>query len=46
MRTVFWAQAAASVYTVSAAVRQVEWNITYVDNVSPDGSDVARRVIG
>lgn len=29
-----------------AAVREVQWNITYVDNISPDGSGVARRVIG
>ena len=32
--------------SVLGAVRTVEWNITYVDNVSPDGSGVARQVIG
>lgn len=30
----------------AAVLREVEWNVTYVENISPDGSGVARRVIG
>jgi hypothetical protein len=29
-----------------AAVRELEWNVTYVKGVSPDGSGVQRTVIG
>lgn len=31
---------------VFAEVREVEWNVTYVSDISPDGLGIPRTVIG